>query len=51
MSKKKPTLAERINEEHLKAQEEFDKLPPEEQKKIRKGAASLRRKWRNQPWY
>ncbi len=51
MSKKKPTLAERVEEEHRKAQEEFDKLPPEEQEKIRKGQKSLLRKWSNQPWY
>lgn len=48
---KKKTLFEEVEEDHRKAQEEFDKLPPEEQEKRKKGMESLRRKWDNQPWY
>lgn len=48
---KKKTLAEKIAADEKKAREAFDKLPPEEQKKIKEGQRSLQKKWDNQPWY
>lgn len=48
---KKKSLFEEVKEDHLKAQEEFKKLPPEEQKKRLEGQRRLQKKWDNQPWY
>lgn len=49
--KPKKRLADQIEEDQRKMQEEFEKLPPEEQKKIREGQTRLFKKWDNQPWY
>ena len=49
--KAKKRLADQIEEDQRKMQEEFEKLPPEEQKKIREGQTRLFKKWDNQPWY
>lgn len=48
---KKQTLAEKIAADEKKAREAFDKLPAEEQKKIKEGQRSLQKKWAKVPYY
>lgn len=50
-SDKKKSLFDEMRGEHEKAQAEFEKLPPNEQKKLKEGMESLKKKWDQTAFY